>query len=163
MDGKSGGSGGGGGAGANASAGAVGQGKTSLGEYAVDNATKGNNGGKGGTAGTIYSADGGGGGGGAESAGVTASPSTGGTGGNPWKVDGTSDWIKAAAGITDVNANYEFSRGGDGGKTDSTDGGTPGQYYGDGGSAGKNTVKKGGDGHGGIVVIRFQRPKLDVQ
>jgi hypothetical protein len=37
-------------------------------------------------------------------------------------------------------------------------GGTVGTYYGDGGSAGKNTQQQGGSGHDGIVVIRFQRP-----
>jgi hypothetical protein len=62
------------------------------------------------------------------------------------------------AAVTDVNENYEFARGGRGGFDGSAAGGTPGQYYGDGGSAGNNNQKQGASGHSGIVVIRFQRP-----
>jgi hypothetical protein len=50
----------------------------------------------------------------------------------------------------------EFSRGGNGGGSASVYG-VNGENYGDGGSASGNHHSRGGNGHKGIVVIRFLR------
>jgi hypothetical protein len=135
--GKDGGSGGGAGAGNNSASGTVGQ-SVKSGEI------QGNNGG-------LSVSDRGGGGGGAASEGKNASADGGGAGGDPWVATTAAPWI------VDVTKIHEFSRGGTGGFPLASDD-RNGVNYGDGGSAGNNSQKAGGNGHDGIVVIRFQRP-----
>ncbi|MDR1251699.1 MAG: hypothetical protein LBK62_05985, partial [Treponema sp.] len=88
----------------------------------------------------------GGGGGGAAGMGIV-----GGSGGAPWNAAAAgAAWIAAAA------TTNEFSRGGNAAGTGS--GGAAGKNYGDGGSGGERGANMdGGAGHGGVVVIRFQR------
>ncbi|MDR1149706.1 MAG: hypothetical protein LBK66_13860 [Spirochaetaceae bacterium] len=71
-------------------------------------------------------------------------------GGAPWTVPSDTSWVSSVTGGT-----TEFSRGGNGGGTNSPASGASGANYGDGGSAGKNPQMPGGSGHSGIVVIRF--------
>jgi hypothetical protein len=116
----------------------------------IDPEIQGNNGGK--ADNTNSKPDSGGGGGGAGGAGQNASTSAGGAGGAPWNAaTAGAPWLAAAAGTT------EFSRGGGGGGPTSPAGGKAGVNYGDGGSAGNNSKTSDGSGHGGVVVIRFQR------
>jgi hypothetical protein len=136
INGKSGGSGGGAGAGDNPVSGTVGQ-SVKSGEI------QGHNGGS--------ASDLGGGGGGAASEGKDGSDSAGGAGGDPWVATTAAPWI------VEVTGAHEFSRGGTGGFPLAADD-RDGVNYGDGGSAGNNSHKAGGNGRDGIVVIRFQRP-----
>jgi hypothetical protein len=149
------GGGGGGGAGNSTSFGTGGTGRLNI-SGSVDNEIQGNNGG----AGQVESndRDPGSGGGGAGSAGGNKAADVAGAGGDPWVPVGDALWLTEVDAITPVGESYEFSRGGRGGDSSANAGGTAGVSYGDGGSAGKNTQKQGGNGHSGIVVIRFQRP-----
>jgi hypothetical protein len=137
KNGNAGGSGGGSGAGTASTAGAAGS-STKTGEI------KGNKGG-------ISVSDRGGGGGGASSEGANGSTDGGGAGGNPWMADNEASWI------ANVTGTHEFSRGGTGGDVNGPSSDKHGVNYGDGGSASNKKEPAGGDGHDGIVVIRFKR------
>jgi hypothetical protein len=154
LDGKPGGSGGGSGAGSGATAGTGG---TATQPKAESGLSLGNSGGKGGSS---NSTDAGGGGGGAGNAGK---PSTGsgqatpGVGGAGWKpATGGGDYHTAwITEVLKVDETYELARGGRGGGPNVTAGN--GVNYGDGGSGNGNTTAAGGNGHDGIVIIRFPR------
>jgi hypothetical protein len=143
QSGREGGSGGGGGKGYGSSHSAGGA-NTATGEV------RGNSGGAGGLS-SSYGGGGGGGAGGAGAAPVTASPGIGGAGGLPWIPEGDAAWIKAV-----VNTK-EFSRGGTGGSEDGSGTGAAGLNYGSGGSGGSKYGSRGGAGHRGVVIVRFQR------
>jgi hypothetical protein len=153
LQGLPGGSGGGGGAsGKDYGQGRGGDGNTNTSSEStvtIDSGLLGNSGGNGGYA---DKTDAGGGGGGASGAGDNASGTyheTPGAGGAGWTASSNgASWIQTAVGTA------TYSRGGDGGGSGKT--AKTGDYYGDGGFAGGNTIKSGGAGHSGIVVVRFR-------
>jgi hypothetical protein len=152
LDGKPGGSGGGSGAGSGT---AAGTGGTATQPKAESGLSLGNSGGKGGSS---NSTDAGGGGGGAGDAGKPstgsgqATPGEGGTGWNP--ATGGGDYHTAwIAEVLQADETYEFARGGRGGGPNAAP--DNGANYGDGGSANGATTDPGGNGHDGIVIIRF--------
>jgi hypothetical protein len=153
FDGKGGGSGGGGGAGSGTAHGAGG---TATQPAAQNGLSLGNPGGAGGYK---VSTDAGGGGGGAGGAGEAASgthheiPGEGGAGWKPAdEEEYDTAWITEALKVDEA---YEFARGGRGGGPNAVP--DNGANYGDGGSANGATTDSGGNGHDGIVIIRFPR------
>jgi hypothetical protein len=151
VAGRKGGSGGGGGSGSSntRALGGTGKSHTSGNSGDLDSDIKGADGGSGSNAGNV---DGGGGGGGA---GVTdtGDPGTGGNGVAAVGGTGGPAWVPDDAWITQAANTAAFSKGGDGADRTTAES-VHGAHYGDGGSAGRSAS---GNGHGGIVIIRFLR------